>query len=129
MKRSITRLGLPVLALAMGSLGIYHVGRESQSAPPAAPPASPASSPYADSIAASGVVEARSENIAIGAALSGLVLEVFVPSDRAGTHVSAGQPLFRVDDRDLHAQLKVAEAHLVMAQARLTRLESQPRPE
>ena len=75
------------------------------------------------------MVEARTENIAIGAALSGLVLEVYVPSDRVGTHVTAGQPLFRVDDRHLKAQLKVAEAQLAMAEARLARLEKQPRPE
>jgi multidrug resistance efflux pump len=75
------------------------------------------------------VVEARTENIALGAALSGLVLEVYVPSDRVGTHVKAGQPLFRVDDRHLKAQLKVAEAQRVSAEARLAKLERQPRPE
>lgn len=129
MNLSISRVGLPLLALAMGGLGFYHVGRESQSAPATAPPAYPARSPYADSIAASGVVEARTENIAIGAALAGLVLEVYVPSDRAGTPVTAGQPLFRVDDRQLKAQLKVAEAQLVMAETRLARLQMQPRSE
>ena len=69
------------------------------------------------------------ENIAIGAALAGIVLEVYVPSDRAGTHVSAGQPLFRVDDRHLKAQLKVAESQIAMANSNLTKLELQPRPE
>src|SRR5262249_3584074 len=106
----MSRAVLPLLALTMGGLGFYHVTRESQSAPPTAPPESPARSPYANSIAASGVVEARTENIAIGAALSGLVLEVYVPSNRAGTPVKVGQPLFRVDDRHLKAQLRSAEA-------------------
>src|SRR6516164_368550 len=64
-----------------------------------------------------------------GAALPGLVLEVYVPSDRVGTHVKAGQPLFRVDDRHLQAQLKVAEAQHAAAVARLAKLEKQPRPE
>jgi multidrug resistance efflux pump len=113
----------------MAGLGFYHVNRESQSLPATAPPESPARSPYEHSIAAAGVVEARTENIAIGAALSGLVLEVYVPSYRAGTHVKAGQPLFRVDDRHLKAQLEVALAQLAMAEARLARLEQQPRPE
>src|SRR5262249_1652138 len=90
---------------------------------------SPARSPFENGIAASGMVEARTENIAIGAALSGLVLEVHVPSERAGTHVKAGRPLFRVDDRQLRAQLKVAEAQLASAQSRLQKLEMQPRPE
>lgn len=129
MKNSMSRIVLPLVALAMGGLGFYHVDRESQSLPHTTPPENPARSPYENSIAASGVVEASSENIAIGSALSGLVLEVYVPSDRVGTHVKAGQPLFRVDDRHLKAQLIVAEAQLATAQARLTKLEMQPRPE
>src|SRR5215470_5129475 len=124
-----TRLVLPVVALAMAGLGFYHVGQASQTAPPASPPQPPPRSPYEHSIAASGVVEARTENIALGAALSGLVLEVYVPSDRVGTHVKAGQPLFRVDDRHLKAQLQVAEAQRASAEARLVKLEMQPRPE
>jgi HlyD family secretion protein len=123
------RLALPFLALAMGGLGFYHVGRESQTLPATVPPESPARSPYESGIAASGVVEARTENIAIGAALAGLVLEVHVPSARVGTRVTAGQPLFRVDDRHLQAQLKVAQTQLALAEARLARLEQQPRPE
>jgi multidrug efflux pump subunit AcrA (membrane-fusion protein) len=129
MKRSYSRLVLPVLALAMGGLGYYHVGLNSQTAPAMAPPVEPARSPFGDNIAASGVVEARTENIAIGAALSGLVLEVYVPSDRVGTHVKAGQPLFRVDDRHLKAQFQIAKAKLANAEARLAKLEQQPRPE
>jgi HlyD family secretion protein len=129
MNLSYRRMALPLVALAMAGLGFYHVNRESQSAPATAPPQSPPRSPYDNSIAASGVVEARTENIALGAALPGLVLEVYVPSDRVGTHVKAGQPLFRVDDRHLKAQLKVAEGQLASAEARLAKLEKQPRPE
>src|SRR5262245_19432606 len=109
MTLSVSRIALPLLALSLGGLGYYHVERESRSAPTTAPPEEPARSPFEDSIAASGVVEARTENIAIGAALSGLVLKVHVPSDQVGAHVKAGQPLFQVDDRHLRAQLKVAE--------------------
>jgi multidrug resistance efflux pump len=129
MKLSTNRVVLPILALAMGSLGFYHVSRESQSAPPTAPPEYPARAPYEATIAASGVVEARTENVEIGSALAGVVLEVYVPSDRVGTHVTAGQPLFRVDDRHLKAQLQVAQSQLVVAEAELTKLEMQPRPE
>jgi multidrug resistance efflux pump len=129
MNRSFTRIALPILALAMGGLGFYHVAGESQSAPAAAPPELPARSPFEQSIAASGIVEARTENISIGPALEGLVLEVYVPSDRVGTHVKAGQPLFRVDDRHLKGQLNVAKTQLALAESRLARLEQQPRPE
>src|SRR5262245_8514671 len=129
MNLSISRVLLPLLALVMGGLGFYHVNRESQTAPGTTPPEYPARSPYEHRIAAAGVVEARTENIAIGAALAGLVLDVYVPSDRAGTHVTAGQPLFRVDDRHLKAQLEVAKAQLALAEARLAKLVNQPRPE
>src|SRR5262249_49037300 len=129
MNLSYRRMVLPLVALAMTGLGFYHVSRESQTAPATAPPHSPPRSPSDNSIAASGVVEARTENIALGAALPGLVLEVYVPSDRVGTHVKVGQPLFRVDDRHLKAQLKVAEAQRASAEARLAKLEKQPRPE
>src|SRR5262245_47301862 len=117
MKSTAYRWVLPLLAVAMGGLGFYHVNRESQAAPAASPVEDPARSPFENSIAASGVVEARTENIAVGSALAGLVLEVYVPSDKVGTKVVSGQPLFRVDDRHLRAQLTVAESQLAMARA------------
>jgi multidrug resistance efflux pump len=125
----IRRAFLPVLALAMGGLGFYHVASESRAVSASPPLDAPARSPFEESIAATGVVEASTENISIGAALGGLVLDVYVPSERVGTHVTAGQPLFRVDDRHLQAQLRVAESQREVAKANLARLSSQPRPE
>jgi multidrug resistance efflux pump len=80
-------------------------------------------------VAATGVAEARTENIMIGSALDGIVEEVYVPSSRVGARVSAGDPLFRVDDRRLRAQLAVAESQIAAAKAQLAKLEQQPRPE
>ncbi len=57
------------------------------------------------------------------------MLEVYVPSSKAGERVRVGTPLFRIDDRHLKAQLAVAEAELGSAKALLARLENQPRPE
>ena len=71
MKGSISRVVLPVLALVMCSMGVYHVVGQSQTLPAAPPPESPAKTPYQDAIAASGVVESRTENIAIDTALEG----------------------------------------------------------
>ena len=99
MYRSLVRFVLPAAALGMSVLGVVHVERESQSAPTAAPLLAPSHNPYANAVAASGVVESQTENISIGAALTGLVLDVFVPSDKAGTRVAAGTPLFRLEDR------------------------------
>ena len=48
------------------------------------PPQMPARTPYDRSIAATGIIEAASQNIAVGSALSGVVLEVYVPVERVG---------------------------------------------
>jgi HlyD family secretion protein len=113
----------------MGAVAFYHVQQTSQSPGPTAPFENPARVPFAHAVAGAGVVEAQSENIAIGAALPGMVLEVYVPSGKVGQRVQAGTALFRVDDRHLKAQLAVAEAQLGCAQAGLAKLEQQPRPE
>src|SRR5262245_33440268 len=129
MKLSMSRSVLPILGLSMAALGFYHVQERSQSAPLTAPPEVPARVPFEHSVAGSGVVEAETENIAVGTALPGLVLEVYVPSRKVGQRVKAGEPLFRVDDRHLKAQLAVAEAQLAAAKAALGKLEQQPRSE
>src|SRR5262245_10910393 len=108
MKASLWRVVLPVLGLSMGALGFYHVQQTSQSPGPTAPLESPARVPFAHAVAGSGVVEAQSENMSIGAALAGVVLEVYVPSSRVGQRVQAGTALFRIDDRHLKALLAVA---------------------
>ena len=126
---SITRIVLPILALSMGLLGFYHVQHESQHATSLAPPENPPRAPYEHSLAGTGVVEAQTENIAIGAALTGLVLDVYLPSSKVGQRVSAGTPLFRIDDRHLRAQLAVAHAEHRSAKASLAKLEQMPRPE
>jgi len=79
-----------------------------------------------DSIAASGIVEAQTENIAVGAPLPGIVTQVKV---RVGQKVQAGDALFCLDDRELRADLKCQEANVHAAQAQLARLENQPRLE
>ena len=62
------------------------------------------------------MVEASTENISIGSALPGVVLEVFVPVEKVGTIVKAGDPLFKVDDRALQAQLKYQQASVYAAE-------------
>src|SRR5262249_36454813 len=54
---------------------------------------------------------------------------VYVPVEKVGQRVKAGEPLFRVDDRALKAQLRVQEANLAAAEAQYTKLEAMPRPE
>lgn len=65
-------------------------------------------------VAGSGVVEPSSEVIEVGTAIGGLVETVLVaPGDR----VTAGQPLFRVDTRNLNARVTEARASIARAEA------------
>src|SRR5262249_8875797 len=68
------------------------------------PPAPPPASEYRDTVAAAGVIEASTENIAVGVPLSAIVPKVFVA---AGDAVRAGDPLFELDTRHLRAELAV----------------------
>jgi multidrug resistance efflux pump len=129
MKVSMTRFVLPIVALSMSALGFYHVQATSQREALTAPPEEPARVPYEHCVAAAGLVEAQTENIAIGSALPGMVQEVFVPVEKVGQRVRAGDPLFRVDDRALRAQLGMQEANLAAAEAQLAKLDAMPRPE
>ena len=68
---------------------------------------------------------------------AGRVLEVYVdgrpgfdpPHKKVGDPVRKGEPLFRIDDRDLLSEMKVRESALLAAEAQLHRLEQMPRPE
>jgi multidrug resistance efflux pump len=120
---------LPVVALLMLAFGGFHVVRSQPSDQRLPPPATPARSPYPDAIAAAGIVESRGENVAVGAAVPGIVLQTWVTPDDVGKYVSQGAPLFRVDDRHLRAQLAMQKANVASARAQYARLEAMPRPE
>lgn len=120
---------LPGLAVAFGLLGWYHLQSSGRDLSIGDPAGLPPRSPGGRALAVAGLVEARSENLAIGTALAGLVLDVHVPAERVGDEVAAGTALFRVDDRHLRAERKLALAEVEVAQAQLDRLERQPRAE
>jgi multidrug resistance efflux pump len=120
------KFGLPLLALGLLTFAVLHVVRAQQSPPPPPPVVEPARSPYARTVAAAGLVEAQTENIAVGTHLPGVVVEVVV---KVGQRVKKGDALFRVDERQLAAELKYRKAALAAARAQLDRLEAQPRPE
>lgn len=122
----IRKYVLPAAAIGLLIFAVLQVVRGSQKAPPLAPPAPPPTSPFGNTVAGAGIVEAQTENIAIGSPLPGIVAEVFV---KVGQRVTLGTPLFRLDDRQLKAELKAREANLAAAQAQLTKLEQMPRPE
>jgi multidrug efflux pump subunit AcrA (membrane-fusion protein) len=90
------------------------------------PPAAPAAANFGNTVAAVGLVEPSSENIAVSTPVSGLVVAVHI---KAGDRVSPGAPLFSLDDRDLRAELALRMTNLEVARSRFTRLEHAPRPE
>lgn len=93
---------------------------------PTTPPSPPPQSTSANTVGAVGLVEPESENIDISCPVSGLVTAVYAS---AGDRVHAGQKLFSLDDRDLQADLRVKQAMLEQARAKLRKLEEQPRAE
>jgi multidrug resistance efflux pump len=129
MNRIFVKYALPVSAVLMLAFGCYHVVRSQPSDEKLVPPSAPARSPYRNTIAAAGIVEARSENIAVGAAIPGIVLQTWITPEDVGKYVSRGDPLFRIDDRHLRAQLAMQQANLASAKAQYAKLEAMPRPE
>jgi len=122
----VTQRLLPALSLGLLAFAGWYVWSTRPVAEHPTPPIAPATNPYADSLAAAGIVESRTENIAIGSETAGVVVEVFVA---VGDEVLPGTPLFRLDDRDLRGQLAISEAAVAEAKSLLVRLEAQPRQE
>lgn len=120
------KLILPGLAVAGVIFAVWTVIEGAQAVPPARPVVEPTEAPFPRNIAGAGIVEAATENIAVGPVVPGVVTEVMV---QVGDSVRRGDPLFRVDDRDLRAELLRAKAARAAAEARLARLRSLPRPE
>ncbi|MCE9531887.1 MAG: efflux RND transporter periplasmic adaptor subunit [Planctomycetes bacterium] len=129
MKRQLI---LPLICVAMLGFAVYHVVNAQQQPAKAPPPNEPSRTPFRGAIAGGGVVESRSENIAIGSHLPGVVAEVLVKVDdrvEGPSWLGRGTPLFRLDDRQLRSELHVRQAALISAKATLARLESMPRTE
>ena len=111
MRRFILPL-IGILAAAWAAYAIVHTTTHREST---IPPSPPPVSDFRDTVAAVGLVEASTENIAIGTPLSGIVPKVFVG---AGDAVRAGDPLFELDTRQLRAELDVRRQTLAVARSR-----------
>jgi len=112
MKKSI----LPLIALAALTFGIISVVRSQPRNQSSLPPSPPPISPYAHAVAAEGLVEASSENISIGTPLSEVVTEVPVS---VGQVVKRGEPLFKLDVRQLEADRAARQADLGVVQTQV----------
>lgn len=105
---------IPFLAVAGVVFAVYTVLRGDQP-PPQPPPFSGAPpAPYQNFVAGSGLVEAATENIAIGTPVGGIVSRIFV---QPGSDVKAGDTLLVLDDRIARAELATRQAAVQVAEA------------
>jgi len=117
---------LPAIAILAILFTGYHLAISNTERPMEPPPVAPAQSPFGQTVAGAGIVEAKTENISIGTHVPGIVMEKYV---EVGQKVNPGDILFKIDNRSLMADLRVKEAQLGAAEAKLKRLKSMPRPE
>lgn len=116
MIRTIRKYLLPFLAL-LGVAAAVAMVAEGDRAPSATTPMfQPAEAPFSSYIFGPGIVEASSENISVGTPVSGIVSDVYVTW---GEQVRRGAPLFKIDTRDLDAQLLPARAKVREVEAQL----------
>jgi len=108
-----TSLCLALAGLLFTLLAVVAARHKEPMPPPSQPPPR---SPNDLTVAASGIIEAVNENVRIAPPAGGLITQVFV---KVGDRVEVGDPLLQLDDRDLRAQLRVREAALAPAQARV----------
>jgi len=122
----LTKFVLPIVGLGLMGFAGWYVMNTRPLANHPLPPIEPARSPYGDTVAASGIVEAQTENIAVGSGIPGVVVQVLA---KVGDEVQPGTPLFRLDDRQLRSDMAVKRAALSQAKSELVRLEAEPRKE
>ncbi len=113
MKRIYILVGVALVGAAIALVVVIDTNRST----PVAAGAVPAErSPFASYVAATGITESGRGNVSLGTSVAGVVQEVDV---QVGDSVKAGDALFRIDDRDLKARLRTAEADVAQAAAAL----------
>ncbi len=116
---------LAALCILGVALFMWSERTDSRSLIPVSASLSP-SSPFKSYISAVGIVEASSENINVGSPVNRVVDKVLVA---VGEKVKAGDVLFRLESRDLKADLETRCIDYENAKANLQKLESLPRQE
>lgn len=112
---------VPFLAIIGVALAVAMVVADNRAMPVAQPSVQPAKAPFSSYIFSPGIVEAGSENISVGAPVSGIITAVYV---KWGDRVKKGDRLFRIDTRDLQAQLLPAIAKVQEAEANLQKVKN-----
>ncbi|MFM7182670.1 MAG: HlyD family secretion protein [Verrucomicrobiales bacterium] len=95
---------------------VAQVQQDKQMPPAGEPPIAPPEKPFKSSVAGTGILEASSENVAVGVPAPGLVAAVSV---KVNQEVKKGDPLFQLDDRDLRAELPAIDGEIAVAQSQI----------
>lgn len=111
MRRAYLLPALALLGVVIAIIAVVDTNRPVAVKPPAV---APAQAPFASYVAGAGITEIGRGNIAIATTVAGVVSEVDV---RVGDEVTPGDPLFKIDARDLQAALQVQVAKAQEAQA------------
>lgn len=111
MYKQLRMFYLGVAAVAAGAVAVWIMApRERKADPPSPPPQSQAT----NVVAASGLIEPKSEYLAIANPVPGVIDEVFVqPDDR----VRKGDVLFKLETRHLEADLETARQEVLASKA------------
>jgi HlyD family secretion protein len=115
---------LPLLAMIGVGVAVVTVIQGNRTRPVTPPVIQSAKAPYTSYISGPGIVEASTENIAIGTPVSGIVSAIYV---KWGDQVKLGDPLFKIDTRDLQARLQPAVAKIKEAEANLAKVRNRLR--
>jgi multidrug efflux pump subunit AcrA (membrane-fusion protein) len=107
---------LPLLAVVGVGVGIYAAVQSAKSVPPTQPVSEAPPPPFKAFVAGAGLVEANTENIAIGTQIAGIVSKIYI---KIGSPVKVGDPLFTIDDRATRALLETLRAAVQVAEAQL----------
>lgn len=111
------------LALVGAAIGTWTASTSTTRPPDLPLDCPPAINPYREGIAASGIVEASSRNIDVASHEQGIVTDVFV---EVNDHVRKGDALFRLDTRNVDAELQRARAAVELRRRELQRLKMLP---
>lgn len=103
---------LPILAIIGAVIALFVVFWSQKKLPVPAIPFPAPHSPYQSAIYGSGMIEASTENIAIGTPFVQPIVAIYVVE---GDKVKAGDPLMKQDTRSLEAQKETAQSQLAAA--------------
>ncbi len=117
---SLTRHGIPLVGVAMLAFATWSIASKYHPREVTAPPIAAPTHAYTNEVAGTGLVEPRSEVIALAIERGGVVARVHVV---AGDQVGTGQPLFSIDPRNYEAAVAQDEASVAAESAAIASID------